>query len=107
MKLIPITVVSLLLVLMGIPLPLRAANQAEPIIVNQYVGGTVERVDLIGLRLTVQTDLGKSEAMPVASADVIKNLSKGDRVSAELDEQGRVVNVVKSDPEPAAPKPKG
>lgn len=105
MRLIVVAVMSLLFVFVAASFPAHAVNQAEPIIVNHYVGGTVERVDLIGLRLTVQTDLGKSEALPVASADVIKHLSKGDRVSAELDEQGRVVNIVKS--EPAAPKPKG
>jgi hypothetical protein len=102
-----LAILRLLLVLVGVPTSGHAVNQVEPIISNQFIGGTVERIDMIGLRLTVQTDLGHSEALPVASVDVIKNLNKGDRVSAELDDQGLVVNIVKTAPSPNAPRPRG
>lgn len=87
--------------------PSQAASPKDPIVINQFVGGTVEKIDLVGLRLTVQTDLGKSEALPVANAGVIKDLYKGDRVSVELDDQGRVIKIVKTTPDPDAPKTKG
>lgn len=106
MKPLVLTLCSLVIFLAIVPAPGHAVNQMEPAIVNQFVGGTVEAIDLIGLRLTVQTDLGKSEALPVANANMIKNLSKGDRVSAELDDQGRVISIVKTTPDTTAPKDK-
>jgi hypothetical protein len=107
MKSFLIALMSLLVFIATAPALSHAVNRMEPMIVNQFVGGTVERIDMVGLRLTVQTDLGQSEALPVASANIIKNLSKGDRISAELDDQGRVISIVKTTPESSIPKPKG
>jgi len=47
-------------------------------------------------------------SLPVANAEVIKGLTKGDRVSLELDVQGRVMKIVKTAPDlKIAPEPKG
>jgi Cu/Ag efflux protein CusF len=91
------------------PLP----NQENASLVK-FMGGTIESVDPAGLKVTIQTEKGKTESFPVSDAAVIQGLAKGDRVSVELDEQGKVLTIVKNDfapaptPTPApAPEPKG
>jgi len=59
------------------------------------------------LRVTVQTEQGKKESLPVADASLLQGLSKGDRVSIEMDEQGRVTTIVKTIPDKkSAPEPR-
>ncbi len=67
-----------------------------------FLGGTVEDIDHAGLRLTLQTEMGKKESLPVLNAEAIKGITKGDQVSVELDGQGKVLKAVKTD---FAPKP--
>jgi hypothetical protein len=77
----------------------------------KFMGGTIEELDLAGLRVTIQTEMGKKESFPVSSAEVIQGLAKGDQVSVELDDQGKALRIVKNDfapqpaPAPKAPKP--
>jgi phage baseplate assembly protein gpV len=87
------------------PLPPAQENTA----LIKFMGGTIEEVDLAGLRITIQTEMGKKESFPVSSAAVMQGLTKGDQVNVELDEQGKVLKIVKNDfapkPAPEAPKP--
>lgn len=71
---------------------------------DRFIAGTIEGIDVTGLRLTIKSDLGIAQSLPVASADVIKGLNSGDQVSVELDEQGRVMKVVRTVPEPRDPQ---
>jgi phage baseplate assembly protein gpV len=87
------------------PLPPAQENTA----LIKFMGGTIEEVDLAGLRITIQTEMGKKESFPVSSAAVMQGLTKGDQVNVELDEQGNALKIVKNDfapkPAPEAPKP--
>ncbi|HEX9285246.1 MAG TPA: copper-binding protein [Nitrospirales bacterium] len=89
--------------------PLPKQENTSPV---KFMGGTIESVDPAGLMVTIQTEKGKNESFPVSNAAAIQGLAKGDRVSVELDEQGKVLSIVKNDfapaPKPApAPEPKG
>ncbi len=113
-----ITGVGLLLVV-GIVVPAIQAETAPLPPSNtalvKFMGGTIEEVDLAGLRITIQTEMGKKESFPVSSAEAMQGLTKGDQVTVELDEQGKALKIVKNDfaPKPApetpkpAPEPKG
>lgn len=75
----------------------------------KFLGGTIEEVDQAGLKVTIQNEMGKKESFPVTSAEVIQGLMKGDMVSVELDDQGKVLNIVKNNSLPLkqAPEPRG
>lgn len=62
-------------------------------------GATIDTIDHSGLNITVQTDgcLGKL-SMPVGDSPVVKGIQAGDRVSLELNPQGRVVKIRKLRP---------
>ena len=104
-----------LLLVMGMVVPAIQAETApvplaqEKTALIKFMGGTIEEVDLAGLRITIQTEMGKKESFPVSSAAVMQGLTKGDLVNVELDEQGKALTIVKSDfaprPVPEAPKP--
>ena len=88
-----------------------SVGQADPGLMPdagpKFIAGTVEAIDPAGMNIIVQTDQGKSEMLPVASADAVKGLAKGDSVSVELDDKGTVVKIVKTTPQPnQSPKPK-
>lgn len=95
MKTLLVMMVSLLLV-MGIAMP---SSYGAPVAPDQFIGGTIEEINLAGLSVTILADLGKKESLPVVSADMIKGLAKDDYVSVELDEQGRVFRIVKTTPD--------
>src|SRR5712691_8444186 len=101
-----ITGASLLLVV-GMVVPAIEAEtvllptQGNPTVIK-FMGGTIEDVDPAGLKITITTDMGKKVSFPVSNPEVIRGLTKGDQVSVELDEQGKVLKVVKNN---SAPKP--
>jgi len=100
-------------VVLGMTVPMVQAEtlwlptQGKPVFIK-FLGGTVEDIDHAALKLTIQTEIGKKESYPVTTAEVIQGLMKGDQVSVELDDQGKVLNVVKNNSLPApAPEPRG
>jgi len=104
MKQFVFTVVSLLL-LWGV---LFSPSHGALFATTTFIGSTIEEIDLAGLKITIQTSEGNRHSMPVANAEIMKGLIKGDRVSLELDLQGRVVKIVKIVPDlKIAPEPKG
>lgn len=107
MKTLVITLFSLALVMGLVITPSQAASpsQTDPTLAK-FVGGTIEEIDHAGLRVTIQTEFGKKESFPVGDAAVLMGLTKGDRVSAEMDEQGKVLKIVKLAPDrKGAPEP--
>ena len=78
-----------------------------PDVAPKFIAGTVQAIDPAGLNIIVQTDQGRSEMLPVISADAVKGLAEGDSVSVELDEKGTVVKIVKTTAQPKqSPEPK-
>jgi len=104
MKPFIVTIVSVLL-LVGLTI---SVGQADRGVAPTFLGGTIQAIDPAGLNIILKTDQGKTELLPVANADVVKGLVKGDRVSVELDEKGAIIKIVKAPAEPKdSPKPKG
>ncbi|MGH7205014.1 MAG: hypothetical protein ACREI2_02265 [Nitrospiraceae bacterium] len=98
------TMVSLLLFL-GVTF---SPSQGALVASTAFIGSTIEEIDLAGLKVTIKTDQGESLSLSVTNAEVMKGLTKGDRVSLELDVQGRVMKIVKTAPNlKIAPDPKG
>ncbi|HYM38429.1 MAG TPA: hypothetical protein VES96_08505 [Nitrospiraceae bacterium] len=97
MKLLITTMIVSVLVLVGTG---PSVGQADPGIMldvaPKFVAGTIQAIDPAGLNIIVQTDQGKSEMLPVTSADAVKGFAKGDRVSVELDDKGTVIKIVKT-----------
>ena len=107
MKTLVVTLFSLVLV-MG--LVITSGQAASPDQINptltKFVGGTIEEIDPAGLQVTIQTEQGKKESFSVGDAALLMGLTKGDRVSAEMDEQGKVLKIVKLTPDrKGAPAP--
>lgn len=104
MKTFIITMGSLLF-LWGVTL---SPSQGALVASTTLIGSTIEEIDVAGLKVTIKTDQGESLSLSVANAEVMKGLTKGDRVSLELDVQGRVMKIVKITPDlKFAPEPKG
>jgi hypothetical protein len=104
MKPFVFAMVSLLL-LLGVTF---SPSQGTLVASTTFIGSTIEAIDLAGLKVSIKTDQGESLSLPVANAEVMKGLTKGDRVSLELDVQGRVMKIVKIAPDlKIAPEPKG
>ena len=86
----------------------QADPGVAPDISPKFIAGTIQAIDPAGLNIILQTDQGKSEMLPVASAEAVKGFAKGDHVSLELDNKGAVVKIVKTSSESKpAPEPKG
>jgi len=108
MKTLIIALLSFLLAGGMVIVPSQAGplSPTDPVFAK-FIGGTIEEVDHSGLRVTMQTEQGKKESFPVADASVLMGLSKGDRVSIEMDEQGKVRMIVKTTPDKkSAPEPR-
>lgn len=94
------------LFLIGAMLP---ATHSQSVAATTLTGSMIEEIDSDGLKITVQVARGGERlSIPVANAEVIQGVRVGDRVSLELDPQGRVVKIVKITPNlKEAPEPRG
>ena len=88
-----IIVFSLLIGMTGIA---TIPSHAEESVTTTFIGSTIEGVDNNSQVITIRTPRGNSWSLEVASADLMKNLHRGDRASLELDAQGRVKKIVKT-----------
>ncbi|MGH7230902.1 MAG: hypothetical protein ACREJU_06005 [Nitrospiraceae bacterium] len=84
---ITLTFVSLLFFLMVFP---RAAAFGTTL-----TSCTIEAIDQAGQRLTIHTVAGDTWTLPVANADILQGLAKGDRVTVELGPDERITKIVK------------
>jgi hypothetical protein len=58
------------------------------------VAGTLSALDFSSGRGTIRTDLGKPIYLEVKKPDLIRNLSVGDRVTIQLNEDGQVDKIM-------------
>ena len=100
MKTYIITILSMLL-LAGVAVP---GVQAEPVTPTDQIGartfsGTIEGIDPMQQIVSVQSE-EKAEVRLLAFTDpeMVKGLTKGDRVVIELDERGMAKKIVKTAP---------
>ena len=110
MKTLVVTLFSLVLIMGVMGMVVTSGQAVSPdrteLTLAKFVGGTIEEIDPAGLRVTIQTEMGKKESLRVGDAAVLMGLTKGDRVSAEMDDQGKVVKIVKLTPDrKGAPEP--
>jgi len=73
-------------------------------------GGMIESVDPAELKVTILTDVGQKESLPVTNVAVLVGVTPGDRVNCEMNEDGKVKKIIKTTPIPKgfpAPEPKG
>ena len=59
------------------------------------LGGIVIAVDLDTRELTLQMPEGHAALFPAAGADVLQDVKVGDRVSIELDRDGKIIKLFK------------
>lgn len=112
MKTLVIVLLSSLLVAGMVVTPSQAGplGLEDLIFAKSSIGGTVESVDPAGLMVTILTDFGQKESLPVTKESVLEGLIKGDRVFCEMNEEGKVAKIFKATPIPngsSAPEPKG
>ncbi len=112
MKMLVMALFSVLLLIGVVITPSQAGplGLMEVLFAKSSIGGTVESVDPAGLKITILTDTGQKESLPVKDASVIAGINKGERVFCEMNEEGKVAKIVKATPLPnnfPAPEPKG
>lgn len=74
------------------------------------MSGMIEDVDPTGLRVTILNNMGQKESLPVTKASVLEGVGQGDRVSYEMNADGKITKIVKTTPIPQgspAPEPQG
>lgn len=79
-----------------------------PVLIKS-IGGTIEEIDYLGQRVTIQTERGRQESFTLPRASLLIGLAEGDRVSVEMDDQGKIRKIVKTTPDimQRVPKPLG
>jgi len=99
-----ITILSVLLVLGAMVVPTNAdlAPTSQEVVVSaKTLSGTIEGIDPSQRIVTIQSEEKQGEMMLLAFSDpdVVKGLSKGDRVVVELDDHGMAKKIIKASPE--------
>jgi hypothetical protein len=113
MKTLVIALFGVLLLVGMVITPGHAAplSLVEPLIfAKSSTGGMIESVDPAELKITILTDVGQKESLPVTNVAVLVGLTQGDRVNCEMNDDGKVMKIVKTTPMPKefpAPEPKG
>jgi hypothetical protein len=113
MKTLVFVLLSMLLIVGVVSMPSHAAplSSVEPLVfAKSSTGGMIESVDPVELRVTILTDVGQKESLPVTKVAVLVGVTQGDRVNCELNDDGKVTKIVKTMPIPKdvpAPEPKG
>ena len=88
---------------------LVSAAHGQMMAETTLTGSTIEAVDSTGLNITVKTAGGGDKlSLPVANPEIMKGVTVGDRVTLELDLEGRVVKILKLTPtSKESPEPRG
>ncbi|HEV8243449.1 MAG TPA: hypothetical protein VGQ07_05610 [Nitrospirales bacterium] len=113
MKALVVALFGMLLMVGMVITPSHAAplSLLEPLVfAKSSTDGMIESVDPAELRVTILTDVGQKESLPVTNVAVLVGLTPGDRVNLEMNEDGKVKKIVKTTPIPKdfpAPEPKG
>ena len=113
MKTLVIALLGMLLIVGMVITPSHAAplSSVEPLVfAKSSTGGMIESVDPVELRVTILTDVGQKESVPVTKVAVLVGVTQGDRVNCEFNDDGKVTKIVKTTPTPKdfpTPEPKG
>jgi arginine repressor len=94
-------VLSLLLgLLMTMALSLPVSKPAEPeqrtAQADVVVSGVVASVDAANQMIIMKTRFGRAQAFTVARPDLLKDVSEGDTITVELDQQGIARKITKA-----------
>ncbi len=86
---------ALLSLLLGIPSawgqsPL--SDQSSP----EVFTGTIEAIDHGLLKVIVKTDVGREVAVPLKGPELLTGLTKGDRVTVQLDDRHTATKIMKA-----------
>ena len=92
-------ILAILILLLGAPL--ISDVDAAPTTEVALLGGTILSIDQEALTLTIRMPSGESQALPVINRRLLQGLSIGDHVSFELDEENRLVKIIKLPVDPA------
>ncbi len=105
MKTVAITIISVV-ALIG---TLVSAAPGQLMVDTTLTGSTIEAVDSTGLNITVKPAGGGDKlSLPVVSPEIMKGVTVGDRVTLELDLDGKVVKILKLSPgSKESPEPRG
>lgn len=90
---------AILMLLLGSPV--ISGFAAAPTTAVALLGGTILSIDQDALTLTIRTPSGESQALPVINRRLLQGLSIGDHVSFELDEENRLIKIIKLPVDPA------
>ena len=63
---------------------------------SQEFSGTVEEVNATTMKILVKTDIGKSVAVEVSKPELLKDLGLGDRITVQVNEQGKATKIMKN-----------
>lgn len=63
---------------------------------SQTFSGTVEEVNTTTMKILVKTDIGKSVAVEVSKPELLKDLGLGDRITVQVNEQGKATKIMKN-----------
>ena len=112
MKTLVFVLLSMLLIVGVVSMPGYAAplSSVDLVFAKSSTGGMVESVNPAGLTVTILTDVGQKESLPITKVAVLVGVTQGDRVNCELNDDGKVTKIVKTTPIPKdfpAPEPKG
>ena len=76
---------------------------------SAFASGTIEAIDAKLMTIKLKTDTGKGLVLKVAKPDLLQELTVGDRVTVELDGDGKAKKIMKSAlpelPPPPSAKP--
>ncbi len=88
---------------------LNSTAHAQMMVETTLTGSTIETVDSTGLNITVKPAGGGDRlSLPVVSPEIMKGITVGDRVTLELDLDGKVVKILKFSPSfKESPEPRG
>jgi hypothetical protein len=62
---------------------------------SNLISGTIEALDAATLEVKIRTDVGLPVVVKVLNPDLLRDLTVGDRVTAQLDAKGRVRKIMK------------
>jgi hypothetical protein len=62
---------------------------------SDLVSGTIEALDTAVLEVKIRTDIGLPVVVKVLNPDLLRDLTVGDRVTAQLDAKGRARKITK------------
>jgi hypothetical protein len=86
---------ALLCVLLGMPSAWGQSPSSGQSSTEVFTG-TIEAIDHALLKVVVKTDVGREVAFPVKGPELLTGLTKGDRVTVQLDDRHAATKIMKA-----------